>query len=240
MDGNLITIVLGAFGALVAIFLKEIAQAAFKRQILIGQLNAYVSHAKAQVIRTSEGCSIYLSLEKRDKELYSAMSHSKQKGLDQIQKNIEKRDEIRAKIKEEFLKLTENSEIFRDLQAKSAILSLSVNGIQIFRQYLADGKSFLSDGDAAHLGPAIAACVVGYRASGIQLLVTLEGLIKILSPEDSVSCITSLRTASPTIVDSFILDGENYIVSLIRLEKNVELVRKLNFFQHSINILKGK
>lgn len=240
MDSNLIPIVLGAFGALATIFLKEIAQAALKRQILLGQLSAYVTHAKAQVMRTSEGCSIYLSLEKRDKELYSAMSHSKQKGLDQIQKNIEKRDEIRAKIKDELLKLTANSDLFRDLQAKSGIFSLSVNGIQIFRQYLADGKSFLSDGDAAHLGAAIAACVVSYRASGIQLFVTLEGLIKMLSSEDSESCVADLRIASPTIVDSFVLDGENYIVSLIRLERNVELVRNLNIFQHCISILNGK
>lgn len=237
---NWYTVLLGAVGAIAAIFLKEVVQAALKRQILLGQLDAYVTHWTWQAVRIPIAAQIYGIVKEREQRLFSASIKGKQEALDQISANNRTRDEAREHLKSEVEKAASSSEGLLKNPATSAFFSIGSEIFAINRQYLMEGKSFLSDSDSAQLGPAIASCVVSFRASTFQMFMAFEGLIRSSAMlREGRSGADFLKVASG-LLDSLIMDGEHYLTSLIRLENNLQRARNRNLLQHCWDILRGK
>lgn len=236
---NWIVLLTGAVGALTAIFLKEVVQTALKRQILIGQLYAYVLIAKRQVTRQPLAYSLFTLVEEREKKVTDALREGKTAGLSQIIENNKLRDEARDRIKAEIEKAATSEEGLRKSETTASIFSAGIEAFVVGRQYLMEGKTFLNDGDAAHLGPAIAFSVVQFRASAAQIYLGFEGLIRAAHSMNEGESNKVLLKLISNVVDSMIVDGEQYLVSLINLERNVERKRKRNLLQHCWDILCG-
>lgn len=235
-----VVLLLGAVGAIVAIFLKEVAQTALKRQILLGQLHAYVLHWRGQVARQPLAARLNTLVEEREKRVVDAYYKGRSAAISQIGENNKERDDAREKIKAEIENAAKSAEGLRKSEATTAIFSASIDTLAVSRQYLMDGKTFLSDSDAAHLGPAIASTVVQFRASAVQMFLAFEGLVRAANGMKDGESNEELLKLTSSLVDSIILDGEQYLVSLIRLDRNVERARQCNLVQHCWNILRGR
>ena len=235
-----VVILLGAVGAIAAIFIKEVVQTALKRQILIGQLYAYVLHWQAQVTRQPLAAHLYTLVEKREQKVMEAFRKGKTAALAQIGENNKERDDARDQIKAEIEKAAMSAEGLRKSETTAAIFSASIDTVVVSRQYLMDGKSFMSDSDAAHLGPAIASTVVQFRASAVQMFLAFEGLIKAANGMKDGELNQDFLKLISNVVDALIVDGEQYLASLIRLNRNLDRVRHHNLLQHCWDVLRGR
>lgn len=236
---QLMILILGGVGAIVAIVLKEVIQAAIKRQILLGQLHAYIMQWHTQVIRQPLMARLNSAVEDREQKIFDALKKGRSAATQQIAENLEQRDKVRAKIKEEILSAAQSNDGFRKTLGSAALLGAAVETLVASRQHVVDGKTFLSDGDAALLGPAIASGVVQLRASTVQMLLAFEGLIRVVQSSSEENR-HELMELVASVIDSIILDGEQFLISLSRLNTNVERDRQLNLFQHSVNIIRGR
>ncbi len=79
-----------------------------------------------------------------------------------------------------------------------------------------------------------------YVASALQIFLGFEGLVRaVQGTKDGESAEEMFKLIS-SVVDSVIMDGEQYLISLIRLDRNVERARKRNLLQHCWDVLRGR
>lgn len=241
-EGNSVfwPLVIGGVGAIAAIYVKEAVQAALKRQIMLGQLQAYVMHWTGLVVRHLHAVQLYNTIEEREKKLNESLKRGREAFNVQHTENVGKRDEIRAKIKQALQEVVDDGEGLDKSSMTSAVFGASLDGLVTSRQYLMDGKTFISDSDAAHLGPAIALSTVAFRASAAQILLALEGIVKMMQAIDNNAKKTDVATVISSFVDSFVLDGENFFVHLIRLERHVHAARRRNLLQLTGDVFRGR
>lgn len=241
-EGNSVfwPLVIGGVGAIAAIYVKEAVQAALKRQIMLGQLQAYVMHWKGLVVRHLHAVQLYNTIEEREKKLTESLTRGREAFNAQHTENVGKRDEIRAKIKEALQEVVDDGKSFDKSSMTSAVFGAGLDGFVTTRQYLMDGKTFISDSDAAHLGPAIALSTVAFRASAAQILLALEGIVKMMQAIDNNTKKSDVATVISSFVDAFVLDGENFFVHLIRLERHVQVARRRNLLQLTGDVFRGR
>lgn len=235
---NWIVVVLGAMGAIAAIFIKEIAQTALKRQMLIGQLDAYTRHWAIQFFRNPGAYKIYKAVEDREKQRSTARLQGVQALAAQMAAQDEASKEARAAVKEELSKAASEGGLLKDPDLVT-VFGLGADSLAVMRQYLMDNKTFLSDGDAAQCGPAIAHCVVNFRGSAFQAISALESLIKAAEKFNEKDHPGGFAAASGYIIDTVAVEGEQFLASLIRLERLLKRARQRNLVQHCWDIVRG-
>jgi hypothetical protein len=233
-------LVIGGGGALIAIFLKEAVQTAIKRQTLLAQLNAYVLHWNRHILRSPEVYEVFKVVRDREDKLLAAVSKGKEAFHTAHNENVTARDELRKKIKDDVTKYLSGEEGLQALPWKSALLPTAKDAVTVTRQYLMDNKTFISDSDAAYLGPRIANATVSFRSSAVQISLAFEGLIRILHEAEDENQRKDLATLSSHVVDSFVLDGEDLLASLVRLERYVDEARQRMLLLHVLDILRGR
>ena len=234
--GTIATLAIGAFGAIIAIFLKEAVQAAMQRRVIAWQLFGYLMSWKSQIVKDGKSVAIYNLITERNQALTKAAgrdtSEFQRVHAEQHKERAELREKVKAALIEAFSK-TDLKGLTDNLVA--TLLSKGADSLSEQRRLLADSKSFISDRDAAILGKACAMNVVQFRTSLINLLICIEGIFKLLPHESE---------ARPQIVaglvDQTILFGEELFIAMIRLEKNVESVSKKSLFVLAMDILQGR
>jgi hypothetical protein len=234
--GTVATLVIGAVGALAAIFLKEAVQAAMQRRILAWQLFGYLLSWRRQIIKNAAMANVYEKIKERNLALTKAAARSTTefKSVHQQQHKdlTELRDTVKAGMIEAFSK-ADVSDLHKVLN--SMLITEAASSFAEQRKLLADSKSFISDRDAAMLGKGTAIHVVQFRTSLLYLLLSFEGVLKLIPHEadDRPKIIADL-------VDNMIVYGEEVLVAMIRLEQNVESISRKSIFQLTIDILMGR
>lgn len=234
------TLILGAFGALLAIFLKEAAQSAIQRRVIAHQLAAYLVWWKGRICKSLPVFMVYQEVQKREVELGESASKGTQAFRNQFEKQTAKQIEIRNMIKEELAKAIEN----RKDAKTSALTKRLIQEAALFsenqRAYLLDSKTFISDRDAAILGKAFARNVVQFRVSMQYLLAAFEGILKSVAIESELAESAELAKVVAQLVDSIIISGEELVIAMIRLERDVDSLIKKTLLQCTVDILLGR
>jgi hypothetical protein len=230
------TLIIGAVGAISAIFLKEAVQAAMQRRIVSWQLLGYLMQWRSLIVKHAPMVSIYETVKKRNYELVSAAGRGNSEFQRVHSEQVKERSEMREKVKEVIIDaiskadLTELGESFHSVLITETAASLSEQ-----RKLLADSKTFISDRDAATLGKQAAMNVVQFRSSLLYLLGTMEGLFKLIPHKSEKS-----PTTIANFVDQMILYGEELLVAMIRLESKTEAISKQSLHTLTLEILRGR
>lgn len=229
-------LIFGALGAIAAIFLKEAVQAALQRRVIAWQLFGYLMSWRSQISKNGQFVSIYEKVKERNHALTRAAASSTEEfrkvHLEQYEQRATLREEVKTALTEAagkagFQSTNEglNQLIFSEAAAYA--------GEQ--RRLLADSKSFVSDRDAAMLGKSASMNVVQFRTALLFLLATFEALVKVLP----VDC-SEKPKAIATLVDHFIVYGEDMLVAMIRLEEGVDRITRKSVVELTADILLGR
>lgn len=237
---NWFVVLLGAVGAIAAIFIKEIVQTALRRQILLGQLDAYTRHWVMQFVRNPSAFTVYKAVEEREKERGEVLSRGLEAYSKAMKDQDKARDEVRELIKEGMNKAAASEGGLLKDPNFLPLLGIGADTLAVYRQYLMDNRTFLSDSDAAHCGPAVASCVVNFRGSAFQAISALENLVKAAEKFNEKEHPGGFAVASTYLIDTLMLDGEQFLTYLIRLERILNQARQRNLLQHCWYILRGK
>lgn len=232
---TILTLVLGAGGALIAIFLKEAVQHALQRRVVVWQLSAYLMSWKSQIIRAEPVARIYLEVEKQDAARFASLA----KGSKSFHEHHAKHKEAQAGLRQQLRAAIQESVAARKLpvldELQKASIDETIKGLERARNELADAKTFLSDRDAAVLGRAVAMSVVQFRFAFQNVLLAVTTLLR-LSMIESEHAATTLAA----VVDQLVVHGEDCLVAMIRLEKSVDRLSKRSVPQLTWDVLTAK
>lgn len=234
--GVVATLVIGAIGALAAIFLKEAVQAAMQRRVIVWQLFGYLISWKSQIAKNGAVVSVYEKVKERQLALTKAAVRSTSDFQELFLKQHQDLTEIRETVKAGMIEALSKADAIDPHKVLNTMLvTEAASSFAEQRKLLTDSKSFISDRDAAMLGKGIAIHVVQFRTSFLFMSLALEGVLKLIphEAEDRPKIIADL-------VDNIIVYGEDLLVALIRLEQNVESISKRSIFQLTIDILAGR
>ena len=234
--GAAATLVVGGFGAIAAIYLKEAAQAAMQRRVIAWQLFGYLMSWRSQIVRNGHFVMIYEGVKARNLALTSAMP----KGSAEVRRLLEEQSKERAELREQ-IKTVVKEALEKDNGAvlETAALKFYSSEASIFavewRKQLVDSKSFISDRDAALLGKAAAMNVIQFRSNMLSLSNTFESALKLLHAEAD-----NKPEAIASLVDAMVVSGEDALTAFIRLEGNVDAISAKSPTTLTIDILMGK
>ena len=227
-------LVLGATGAILAIFLKEAVQHALHRRVIAWQLFGYLVAWKANIVRAPPLLGLYLRVEEREKQLTESYSDGTEAFRTRWMEQSKVRDEAREEIKSAIQKaLTENIDFKLDDFYMKA-LELGAESFALRRTMLADSKSFISDKDAAMLGRAVAMNVIQFRTSILDISNVIEGAIKLMGLQGE-----QRATSLAQLVDQVVILGESALIAFIRLERHVDRVSKQSVPNLVWSVLRG-
>lgn len=228
-------LLLGAFGAIVAIYLKEAVALALQRRVIAWQLAGYLLMWRSKLVRHTPMVMIFKSVEDRLDQLRTSLNAGTEAFAKEYQAQQETLKSIRDQVRSELMGKIEKGAFVETDEALTRVFSEVSNTLSEQRKGLIDSKTFLSDRDAAVLGRVFAVNVVQFRDSLSTVMVGMEGVFKILSIE-------SPRTGKlvSDMVDQLILSGEDFFVAQIRLQRAVDQMTKRNLLQLSWDVLRGQ
>jgi hypothetical protein len=230
-----LTLLLGALGALIAIFLKEAVQHALQRRVVAWQLSGYLMSWKQQIIRAPAVATVYLQVEAQDKERSLSLSKGTKAFHETLAKQTAARTVIRDNLREAVTKgvAASTAPALDDVQRHA--LDETYKYVESTRAALVDSKSFISDRDAALLGRAVAINTVQFRFALQHLMIAIASMIKILGLESANS-----GSAMADSIDHIVVHGEDFLVAMIRLEKLVDHISKRSVPQLTWDVLTGR
>ncbi len=236
----MLTLILGAVGAIFAIYLKEAAQSAIQRRIIAYQLSGYLMWWKARIVKSGPAFLIYQEVQKRE----AALKESATKGTEAFRKQYEHQNatqaDARTLITAEVSKMIESRQDVKTNALTMKIVDEAVAFSALQRSYLVDSKTFISDKDAAILGKRFAINVVQFRVSMVYTMVAIEGLIKTACIDGEDVENRNFSKIATGLIDSIIVSGEELIIAMIRLERNVDALTKKSLLQLTIDVLLGR
>jgi hypothetical protein len=230
-----VTLAIGAAGAITAIYLKEAVQAAIQRRVITWQLFAYLISWKSQILKDWHAASVYETVKTREIALSKAAARSTEEFRKMHEQQHADRNELRKQLKELIIDSISKAEIKNWDDPLSKLVTSEASAFAAEkRQLLADSKSFISDRDAAILGKGPAMNVVQFRTSLLVMMSALDGVLKVFSvdSEHRPKLIAGLA-------DHLIVYGEDALVALIRLERNVDQLSKKSVIELTWDILRG-
>lgn len=229
-------LILGAIGALLAIFLKEAVQHALQRRVIAWQLGGHLMSWKQQLVRVQGVASALSAVEGRLKELEVSYSSGtkefEQRYLQQKKDQEEIRKRIKSELREQLAKREEP--LVSAFERRSCGLAAEL--VAESRKQLADSKTFISDRDAAMLGRAAAMNVVQFRTAAIGIAGLAEGAFKLMADETT-------PTAPDAVVDQFVdqvvIQGEDLLAAFVRLERQADRISKQSVVRATLEVLRG-
>jgi hypothetical protein len=232
---ELAILLMGALGALVAIFLKEAVQRGLQRRVITWQLFGYLIAWKSNIVRAAPICAIYLKVEAREKYLTESYSEGTEAFHKRWMAHSKERDEAREAIKKAVLLSVSEGKLLEMDGFISTISELSAEALAQRRTMIADSKLFISDKDVSLLGRAVAMNVIQFKTSVIDLLSAIEGVVKLAGVEGE-----QRAPVMAHLVDQVVIHGEEALVALIRLDRQVDALSKQSIPQLVINVLRGR
>ena len=230
------SVLVGALGAIGAIYLKEAVQAAIQRRVIAWQLQGYLIAWQSTLVKNASVYAIYETVKSRTISLNTAAGRGAEAFNTEHGQQSESQKELRNKLKVAITEAVDKAE-FQKLgdSAWSAYLAEVGASLTDQRRLMADAKSFISDRDAAMLGKAVAMNVVLFRTSMLYLMFTVEVLLKVLSVRSE-----QLPVVASNLVDSLVVYGEDAFAAMVRLEVGVERISKRSLFEMTLDILRGR
>lgn len=227
-------------GAILAIYTKEAVQTALQRQIILAQVDAYAKYWMKLVLRHTLIFNVYKSVEDREKKMQDSLKAGESAFGKQLAENSKQSEDLRNNIKNEIAKAVEKNEIKTTSIVAKKSIEIFVSAIASQKQYLMDGKSFITDQNAAILGSLFANNVVTFRSSLLQLLMAMEGAAILAAIDVDEDSRTEQWKVIASLVDSFIIEGEAFFVSLIRLQKIIDAEKRKTFVARTMDVLQGR
>lgn len=228
-------LLMGALGAVVAIFLKEAVQHGLQRRVITWQLFGYLIAWKSNIVRTAPIGAIYLKVEERDKYLTESYAEGTEAFQKRWMAHSKERDAAREEIKKAVLLAVSEGKLLEMDGLSSTISELSAEALAQRRAMIADSKLFISDKDASLLGRAVAMNVIQFKTSVIDLFAAMEGVVKLAGIQGELRAPVMAH-----LVDQVVTHGEEALVALIRLERQVDALSKQSIPQLVINVLRGR
>lgn len=212
MEKQIVTLLVGAVGALGAIILKEAVQAAMQRRTVAWQLFGQLWTMKAAMGRIPGIGAAFEKLREQEEDLMSAFREGAAEFKRRSSKHSDTRAELRELIRQKLIEhLADNKSL---LSTNHDIRKASQQALARSRDYLADGKTFITDRDAASLGMKAALHVTRFRSSALACMYGLEVLQSIQ--------IQDANDVSPDLmhlVASLVQNGEDMLVAMVHLDR---------------------
>ncbi|MFC7460740.1 hypothetical protein [Hydrogenophaga defluvii] len=219
---QLLTLLLGAVGALGAIFLKEAVQVAMQRRTIAWQLFGYMQTYKAQIMRIPGILPAWNKIKEQEASLAKAYQAGAATFEQEYAKHTSQRTEIRELIRERVVEMLATPTGLGPSLGNSIILAGTRRQLSKAHDLMIESKVFISDRDAALLGPRAAIHVIKFRTSWIGVLSALETLLAI-TEQDGVH----KPEVSTVLVDALVRNGEEALVAVAYLEGiSEEMTRK--------------
>lgn len=207
-----------------------------QRRVIVWQLFGYLMSWKSQIVKHVPVIAIYEKVKERNLALTKAAARSTTEFQRVHTQQFHDRTELREKVKAALTEAISKADMKGPCKIiHTVLITETASSLAEQRNLLADSKSFISDRDAAMLGKAPAMNVVQFRTSLLFLLSTMEGVLKLLPHEaDERPKIVA------DLVDQVIVYGEEMLVALIRLERNIERISQKSLFALTVDILQGR
>lgn len=232
---EILLLLLGALGAIIAIFMKEAVQHALQRRVIAWQLFGYLMAWKSNIIKSAPLAALYLKVEERDKQLVESFSQGTAAFRVRWEQQYKQRDEIRKDIREAIEKaLVEKGDIKIE-QSSLNVIALAATEMSHSRTLLADSKSFISDKDAAMLGRQIAVHAIQFRTALLAVLAAIESGMRIAELQGE-----QRASMSAHLIDQVVIQGEMAMVAFIRLEQHVDRLTQQTVPKMTWNVLRGR
>lgn len=232
---EILTLLLGAVGAIIAIFAKEAVQQALQRRVIAWQLFGYLLSWKSTIVKEGPLLTLYMAIEAEEKQITESLSKGAAELRAQLAKRNQKQIDIRKKIKDSIEAALKNNAEAKFDQSTLMLLESGAFGISQSRALLVDSKTFISDRDAAILGRQVSIHAIQFRTALLAILGAFEGGLKMATLEGEQ------RTAVFTyLVDQVVVQGEGAFVAFIRLEQYVDQITRRTIPQITWDILRGK
>ncbi len=222
VGGTILTLLLGAIGAVAAILLKEAVQQALERRAIAWQLFGYVLAWQKQIVRLPPLFAVYQKVKDREASLRASMRDGTAAFSQQLLQQTTTRDDVRKKLREGIISALEEAKFDALGSNFPSVVKGGLAQVTQQRRDLMDGKSFILDKDAAVLGRAFAFNVVQFRVSLCQLFLCVESLPAVLEVEES-----HRGALLAQVIDQLVLHGEDFFESLLRLERGIDRASKL-------------
>lgn len=156
---DLLSILIGVFTALCAIYFREALRLAYKQRIVASQLNSYLRYWQRFVIEKDYFNIYYLGIEWNKKIKECLKNNGKAEDLIKIEEEYKKKClEVKTAIEEENESFKfDLSAIDEGIKHLENVLPTFLDIFKAERQNLIEGKTFISDENASSLGrrPAI-------------------------------------------------------------------------------------
>lgn len=224
---QLLTLLLGAVGALGAIFLKEAVQLAIQRRTIAWQLFAYLQTYKSQFLRIPGMNLAWKKITEQEQGLVVAYQAGAAAFEKELANQTSQRTEIRELIRQQVVEKLGTPDGLGPLMANRTILAGSRRQMGKAQDLMIDSKVFISDRDAAVLGPRAAIHVIKFRTSWIGALSALETLLAI-TEQDGIH----KPDEATVLVDALIKNGEDALVAIAHLERLSEEMTRKSMLSH--------
>jgi len=129
-------IILGALGALLAIFLKEAVQQALLRRARAWQLFGYLFSLKKSIVRNGHLFAVYVKLEERHNKLMLALSEGTEAFKNQRETASKERTKFREELKVTILAALEKTERIEFRETHLALVSFASDSLALRRELL--------------------------------------------------------------------------------------------------------
>jgi len=217
MTTQLLTLLLGAIGALGAILLKEATQLAIQRRTIAWQLFGQLWTIKTAASRVPGVLAALEKVKEQEDDLATAYTEGaaeyKRRYAEHSGMRTELRKLIRAEVQEHLRSKPELTPALRVVnKASQQVLADS-------RVYLMEGKSFITDRDAAILGLQAALHVTRFRSAWSAVMYGLEVLITIQLNEEAET-----GTEVQRLIENTVQYGEDMLVAMVHLERISEAI----------------
>jgi hypothetical protein len=195
---------------------------------------------KTQILKSEHAALIYLEVQKRE----SALTQSLAKGSQAFQKQHEqqkaKQTEVREKIKVAVLEAIENAPDQKDDRLMKVLSGEAATFLATERANLIASKTFITDRDAALLGKAFPVNVVQFRLSMQNAATASEGIFKTASFGTEAFDAKEFAKTVAGLVDAIVVAGEDAFVSMIHLERQVDVLTKKTLIRLTLDVLRGR
>lgn len=233
---TLVGLLLGAVGALSAIYLKEAVQQAILRRTLAWQLFGYLQVMKRQILRNDLLYQVYDKVKLREAELQTSLEGGTELFSQKWRAQNNSREELQKilldALNPKLIPFTEGSNPGQALQEAGILIASFQPLLAQHRRDLVDGKMFLSDRDAAQLGRRVALNAIQFKGSLQTLLACFEQLPAAIKSEEG------MRSALlKMLIDQFVVQGEDFLEALVRLERATDRITRQSLLRHTWEVL---
>lgn len=217
MTTQLLTLLLGAIGALGAIFLKEATQLAIQRRTIAWQLFGQLWTIKTAASRVPGVQAALDKVKEQEEDLAVAYTEGAAVFKKRYTEHSGMRTELRKLIRTEVMEHLRSKPVVTATTREVNKASLQV--LTDSRVYLMEGKSFITDRDAAILGLQAALHVTRFRSAWSAVLYGMAVLINIQLNEEAETDSDVQR-----LIENTVQSGEDMLVAMVHLERISEAI----------------